>query len=192
MGSDHGDTPGDAVSERRDRNDAIITLLIIAASVVFLYYSRTLAGIRSTNADPGTTYWPRAVLFVLLIASVLNLIHIYRRTDVHLESGLLQDTASDVSAAIDLSDEDKRYVGTIVLIAVYIGLLNQIGFLVITPIFLFAFTWLQGYRSVIKLVPFSVLTSFVIFVLFRNFMNIALPYGVGIFRELGLLVEGLI
>ncbi|WP_129115341.1 tripartite tricarboxylate transporter TctB family protein [Halegenticoccus tardaugens] len=182
----------DDVEERSDRSDAIITVLVIVASVGLLYYSRTLAGVRSTNADPGAAYWPRAVIAVLLLASFLNLAHIYRRNDVLLRTGVFRDTISDVAAVTDLSDRDTQYVGTIVLTTLYIGFIDQLGFLVITPLFLAAFVWLQGYRSTTKVVLFSVLTSFVIFVLFRNFMNIALPYGEGIFRELGILVEGLI
>ena len=61
-----------------------------------------------------------------------------------------------------------------------------IGFFVSAPIFLFVFSYAIGYRDMVKLTVFSLVTGLVVFFLFRNVVNIALPYGTGPFREISI------
>lgn len=180
---------------RKDRFDALISLIMGVGAVFFLVGSQEYAGVSSSSSDPGAAVWPQVVLVVLLLSSVINLVNIYRRNDSITElSGYLEpiaDARTD-DGSLQVGTETKKYVAGILLIGAYLVVLTDVGFLVSTAIFLALFVWMLGYRSVPKVAVFSIAVSIIIFIMFRNFMNIALPYGTGPFRELGIYLEGLI
>ncbi|XVH33348.1 tripartite tricarboxylate transporter TctB family protein (plasmid) [Haloferacaceae archaeon DSL9] len=177
------------------RIDVLITSIIVLGALGFLIGTLQLEGVRSTSSDPGAAYWPRAVLVLLLAGGLLNLVQINRRRkEAGVSLGLkdLKGIFTEEILPTPLTARDKQYFGAIVLITAYIAILDRIGFLVSTALFLFAFVWHQNYRSPLKATAFSILVTLVVFIVFRNFMNISLPYGIGVFRELGIFVEGLV
>lgn len=162
--------------------DIGISVLFILFAVAFLVISEQFAGNRISQNDPGATIWPRAALLIIVVAGVLNLVLLYKRARKNDESIIPSFEESPLS----LSEKQREYVLAIALSVVFFLSQDYVGFFVSAPIFLFAFSYAIGYRDLVKLTVFSLVTGLVVFFLFRNVVNIALPYGTGPFREISI------
>lgn len=190
-------TPGEQDTERvRDQappstaRDMGITILFIALAVGFLIASRQFAGDRISETDPGAAFWPRVTLLILLVAGVVNLGLLYRHARTNDEP-LINGGIDNWSHVLSLSEEQRQYLLAIGLVIVFLVSLEHIGFLVASPLFLFAFAYAIGYRDLGKLSVFSLAVALIVFFAFRNVMNIALPYGSGVFREISVIASNL-
>ena len=174
------------------RFDLLITLVMIVLALVFLVLSEQFAGLRTSQYDPGASFWPRAALVLLLMAGVVNLRHIYveAKSEDELSELIAPPATFNPRELFETEDgDDWLFLGTIVLFVAYVAAVGPLGFLFATPPFLYAVSWLNGYRGKpVKLVAFSILTGFVFFVVFAN-LNIALPRGVEPFRGVAIFVE---
>ncbi|WP_049937484.1 tripartite tricarboxylate transporter TctB family protein [Haloplanus natans] len=162
--------------------DIGITVLFLLFAVVFLVLSEQFAGNRISQYDPGSSLWPRAALLVIVAAGLLNLLLLYKRAQKSGES-VIPSFSSEVRT---LTRKQREYILAIALSVVFFLSQNYIGFFVSAPVFLFAFSYAIGYRNLLKLTVFSLVTGLVVFFLFRNVVNIALPYGTGPFREISI------
>jgi hypothetical protein len=162
--------------------DIGITVLFLVFAVAFLVLSEQFAGNRISQYDPGATIWPRAALIVILVAGLLNIFLLYRRARKRGES-VVPSLSSEVTT---LSKKQRQYLLAIALSVAFFFSQDYVGFFVSAPIFLFAFSYAIGYRDMVKLTVFSLVTGLVVFFLFRNVVNIALPYGSGPFREISI------
>ncbi|MFC6613607.1 tripartite tricarboxylate transporter TctB family protein [Halopenitus salinus] len=173
--------------------DLLISLAIGVISIFLFVRSSRFSGVSTASGDPGAAYWPRIALVIIMAACALNAFNIYRRSDDIDFRGLLPtgDALDSLNPAA-FTPETRRFVLSLVLMIPYFLLLPEVGFLVATPGFLFAILWTLEYHSMPRAAIYSVLITVLVFILFRNFMNIALPYGTGPFRELGILVDGLV
>lgn len=171
------------------QRDAIFTLLVLLVAGILFALSGQFAGIRISVYDPGAAFWGRAIMIIIFIAGAVNLLNVYRRAKADGEVNKLTSKPVDFSDGIGLDDGTKRFIAAIILFTIYLIIIEPLGFLVATPPFLIANAWMLGYRGKpVKLVFFSLLTTFVFFVLFVS-MNIALPSGTGAFREIAIFVE---
>lgn len=167
--------------------DALITIVTIVLSIVFLVLSETFADIRISQYDPGAAFWPRATFLVVILASLVNLYKIYR--DAKSENRVSETFLPSFDIDIEMSDGDKRFIATIVIFGIYLLVIDSLGFIATTPFFLMAMAWMLGYRGrPVKLLAFAFLTSIVFFAVFTNF-NIALPKGTGPFQDFSIYLE---
>lgn len=164
--------------------DMGITVAFSVFAAVFLVISDQFAGNRISETDPGAAFWPRVTLIVLLVAGLLNLGLLYQRAKENNETIAVSEFG--FSNVTDLSEKQRQYVMAVALSIIFIFSLEYIGFLVATPFFLFAFAYSIGYRDIGNLAVFSILVDLIVFFAFRNIMNIALPYGISIFREISI------
>jgi len=180
--------------------DAAINLIILIVAIAFLVLSGQFADIRSSVVDPGAAYWPRAVLIIIIFAGLVNFGLILKRiwNESNVDPSMSSSGFSDLlrpdrlrDSVTNLSVNQKKYAVATLSIFVYIALLTRLGFITITPFFLFAFAWIDGYRDPIKLAVFSVGTTLILFAAFRVLMNIAFPTGEGVFREISFFFEEL-
>lgn len=172
--------------------DALITLGFLAGAIGFLFLSGNFASATSSTYDPGAAFWPRITLTVVVIAAVVNVTHVLRRlyrSDRDVIPALESVTSTVEEAASDYSKQQKQFLLASVAILVYLAALTPTGFLFATPFFLLAFAWVAGYRDLGKLFLFSICTTLFLFLGFRIILNISLPYGNGIFRDLSLFFE---
>lgn len=164
--------------------DIGITVFFVVFAGIFLVLSEQFAGTRISESDPGAAFWPRVALIVLIVAGLVNLYLLYRRARREGES--IGVSGFDFGNVTDLDEKQRQYVGAIGLSVIFFFSLEWLGFLVASPFFLFAFAYVIGYRDTGKLAVFSFVVAVVVFLMFRNIMNIALPYGTGIFREISI------
>lgn len=187
------DLPMEDSQSESDTIDAIISVIIIIAAILFLIESQTLAGQALGEADPGVAFWPRIVLVIILFFASLNLAFIFWRNkdDLRYDQRAVSELLKSARIT-EFDPETKQFVVTIVLIGLYLVVLTDLGFLIATAIFLMLFLWNLEYRSVVKNVVLSVFLTLFVFILFGNFMNIALPLGTEPFRGIGIFVDNLI
>ena len=162
--------------------DLALSLGFIIFSGVFLYFSGNFADISVSESDPGAALWPRAALSVMVIAALVNIVIIYRRVNDSDET--LMVSGADIRESLDFTPQQWQYGASVVLMAVYFASQEYLGFFVSTPIFLFFFAWFIGYKSIVKLATFSIGISMIIFFGFRVYLQVALPFGSGPFREI--------
>lgn len=90
---------------------------------------------------------------------------------------------------LHLSTIDGRMlVINVLLLAAYIALLDVIGFILSTLIYLVACPLSMGFRKPLLLIVFSVITTTVLVVVFGIVFYVPLPRGVNVFRELSYMV----
>lgn len=172
-----------------DSFDLAMSVGFIIFSAVFLYFSGEFAGIRVSQSDPGAALWPRAALSVMILGALVNIVVIYRR--VRGTDETLTVTTEDIKKSLDFDSEQVQYGASVVLMAIYFASQDYLGFLVSSPIFLFLFAYFIGYRSIVKLVVFSLGMSLLIFFGFRVYLQVALPFGSGVFREVTIFATNL-
>ena len=72
----------------------------------------------------------------------------------------------------------KRMGGSIVLVTAYMSLISIVGYLLLTPIFLFAFISLLGNRNWIMIILVSLLLTSLVYFFFWILLYIPLPEGI--------------
>ena len=72
----------------------------------------------------------------------------------------------------------KRMGGSIVLVTAYMSLISIVGYLLLTPIFLFAFISLLGNRNWVMIILVSILLTSLVYFFFWILLYIPLPEGV--------------
>lgn len=82
------------------------------------------------------------------------------------------------------SQEGRAVTTNALVLAAYVALLSIIGYLISTPLFVFASAKLMGYKKNLSLLIFTLVLSAVLIVVFGKIFFIPLPRGIGIFREL--------
>lgn len=178
-----------------ERIDAVITSVLVVVAGIFWIQADSLSGpaLGSQN-DPGPAFWPKAVLTVIIVAGVINLALILRRISRDQDPAVPSRSviSEQISAYIDLSVREQRFFVTIILTIIYLIGLEEIGFLFATPVYLILFTAAIGYHRYVRLIIYSGIVTSVLFIGFRNFMNIALPYGSEMTRSFHIFVENLI
>ena len=136
------------------------------------------------------TFWPAIALTILFICSGIEMIRLLREPLEKREA-----TAREAEKKIALLQEsmgekaDKRLLifGFFVSFF-YIFFVYYSGFMITTPIFMVIYMWVTGYRKRIGLVVIPIVTIAVFLLLFVVVTYIPLPRGVGIFKEISVLI----
>lgn len=91
----------------------------------------------------GAHGWPRAVIALIVIAALLQAFSVLRRPQV-----AVSDDAADQGAAegTQAGNYKLRVAATLLVPLVYAGLLENMGFYVLTPFFILAILLLAGER----------------------------------------------
>ncbi len=86
---------------------------------------------------------------------------------------------------LDIKSKDgKAVLLNVLMLTGYLVLMNIIGFLISTPLYLFGSTRLMGYKKYVPLLIYTAILSTVLVVIFGKVFYVPLPRGIGIFREL--------
>lgn len=176
-----------------DLADALISGIIIVASILFYIESLEFGDQALGSADPGVAFWPQIVLAIIIFFASLNLGFIVWRNRDELRFD--EEAVSELLESLrpgGIDTETRQFGVAIVLTGLYLAVLTDVGYLLATAAFLSLFLWNLEYRAVVKNIAFSIVVTLFTFILFSNFMNIALPFGSGPFRELAIFIDTLI
>ena len=137
----------------------------------------------------GPAHWPRVILFGMLLAAAWLL---YTETWL----GIRQEPTGVVEGADTISDEDLPTVSRtrIVLIfglpLLYTYLIHKLGFILVTPFFLFCYMIVMGVRRIRTLIIITVCLYTAILIIFVKLIFTYLPPGVGIFHTINGTIVG--
>ena len=142
----------------------------------------------------GPDFWPKAVI---LFMGALSLYEVVKRavfgsdfkatglTDKLTENPAGDPTTETAGEAAEI-EKPRLLVAGMALILGYVAVVDVLGFFVTTALFLFAFTWVGGFRRHAWNALISLGGSFLMVVLFMRIAYISLPLGAGPFRSLSI------
>lgn len=129
----------------------------------------------------GAAFWPQVIVAIIVIAGCILLASRYIKdrgqTESEVEAAFFEDTSeSERLSPLTLS--------MFVLPLIWVYGMHKLGFLLVTPFFLLAFTWLMGVRKPVKLIGFSFGFYAVLVLVFYTLIFTPLPMGAGAFNAL--------
>lgn len=159
--------------------DFISAIVFLIISII-LYLS--LGNLEESSAvqQVSSTFWPKMLLYIFMASSIW----------LGITSWLKMKTQPILPKkdAQQTLEGKKAMIMTIALICLYAFLSNYVGLLLASPFFLFAFMYLLGIRRYGLMTICSLGATAVIILLFVKILYVPLPTGVGIFRDINLLV----
>lgn len=166
----------------------IIGVITIAFPILFLPYALKFPAARTAGLlGPG--FWPTAILSLMFILSVMLLVQTYKNK---VEKNKKDEVMADKSEKMEKEFfESKivypnRYLIIILLLLLYALFINYVGFLIATPLLILSSAWVLGMRRWTHLVLMTVVSSIVVIYVFAIFLEIPLPRGFGVFRNISL------
>lgn len=152
-----------------------------------------LAGIYTFDFDDplpvyewGPAHWPRVVLVGMFMASSW-LIFIGIRRERHKKSQTKDTDAVDMPMSIRV-----RMLLVFSVPVLYAFLIHKMGFLLITPFFLFGYMWLMGVKRLRTLIIMTVSIYAGIVIIFVKLIFTYLPPGAGVFNTINGTILGLL
>lgn len=164
--------------------------LAFAALAYFLTYEfdRPLRGY-----ELGATTWPRAIILMIGLGAigllVSRLLNPGGGTDRRADLDSSFDTEAEAAPAATTAEfwrralEPKRLL-TFGLPLVYVAAMHRFGFLFVSPVFLFAYMVLFGYRKWRVLIAVNVAIYAVVLLVFVRLLYTHFPPGLGVFHSL--------
>ncbi len=157
--------------------ELIFNIILGAGIVFFMVESINLPAGENPNDIFGASGFPE-------ILSILALIVL-----VFITVTVLKEKKKINIPMFDLRSEDgRKLVVSVLLLAGYVALLNFLGFCIATLMYLFSGAVAIGYRKWVTLAIFSVVTTAVLVAVFGSVFYVPLPRGVGILRELSYMI----
>ena len=144
----------------------------IIGSILFVLFAGgffwlTLGLRPSPGPDVGGAFYPRILIFFTLVLSLKLLIT------------SIIDKDTDKQIIFDLKEGGlKRVILVIIISLIYLYVLETVGFLVLTPIYLFVLLSIIDAKKIPIRIVISIVTVGVIWFLFQNFLNIPFPSGI--------------
>lgn len=171
------------------KKDYLFYSIVIVFSMFFLLVTPQ---IKSTNTSfiVGPRDWPFILLIGMLGLSVFGIIKNYVKSKM-LKTKSIKLGDKGVTREIEQSKTTIFRLSTpmvsLAAIIIYVILLNGIGFILSTIIFLLGITLLLGQKKILSAAIFSIVTTTVFVLLFTRLLQIPLPRGFGVFRIFSLL-----
>ena len=167
--------------------DIIFSIILIIGGIYLYIYiggaTGATAGLENLT-DLGAAFWPRVILILLILLSVVNLIQGIKK---------MKAEGTGVTSGIDVVGffKSKLFIGMLMVAAAAL-ILPTIGFLPTCFIFLIAYGLLLGDKKYARLVIVALLITIVVYLIFQGALDIFLPRGKGVFRTFALAIERLL
>jgi hypothetical protein len=149
----------------KKKAEIIWALLFIAFAGVFYYLTFNLRP--SPGPDVGGAFYPRLLVYATFILSLKLLYNALKREK------------RDSEELFDFEDGGFRNVVLVVIISfIYLYLLDIIGFLLLTPLYLFLLLTIIEAKNIGYRILISILTTVIVMYVFQNFLNVPFPSGI--------------
>ncbi len=126
--------------------------------------------------------WPKAIIILLLICIAINIFNIIRKNRNN----------PDFSFASMFNINVKRWIGMALIIASSF-VLEPLGYMATCFLVLFLYGLLLGQTHVVRLLIFSVIITFVLYIVFSVLLSVNLPRGtIPEMRNFSLYVESIV
>lgn len=126
--------------------------------------------------------WPKAIIILLLVCIAVNIINIIRKNKGN----------PDFTFASMFDIKVRRWLGIVLIVAASF-VLEPLGYMLTCFLVLFLYGLLLGQTHVIRLFVFSVVITFVLYIVFSVLLSVNLPRGtIPELRSFSLYVESLV
>jgi Na+-transporting methylmalonyl-CoA/oxaloacetate decarboxylase gamma subunit len=136
------------------------------------------------------SFWPGMALAILFICSLIELIRLLRQTKEQREAKEVADEKKKRALQEAMGEADNRnlliFGGCIAYL--YIMVVHYVGFIITTPLFMAVYLYVTGYRHKVMLIVAPILAVAMFLLLFVVATYIPLPRGIGIFKEISVLL----
>ena len=134
-----------------------------------------------THFAPGAAFWPKIIIAGMFISAFILLIgRIVNRNGEQAQ----KDVAYLEEVPDDLPGMNWRLIAMFVVPLIWVYGMHKMGFLLVTPFFLFAYTWLMGVRKLSTLLLFSLGFYAILVLVFFKLIFTPLPMGAGYFHTI--------
>lgn len=154
---------------------ANIVAAIIGMGLSVVVYTITLGFKQFKNVPIGPEFFPRWLAIGLFICSAVLLVQAIRVKPAAPKSPLADDRPAPTLSVFDKGIQ--RLLIGVAIIVVYAFSWNLLGFVIATPLGLFALMFLLGLRRYAVMITFSLGAMLVIFCAFRYLLGIDMPLG---------------
>ena len=171
---------------RRSRVEAVVWLaLAIAAFIVTFEFDGPLP-----TFEFGAAFWPRVVIAGVIVSAGVLLVSSYFVGARESEAVIDERTTDALSE--DAARVTRKTLAIFAIPLVYVYAIHQVGFLLVTPIFLLGYMYLLGVRGWVTLIAVTVGFYGAIVLIFVKLIYTPLPQGAGFFHSLNGQLIGLI
>jgi len=136
--------------------------LFIAAPDIVRGWAFAIPGTTDVALEP--SFFPRLASGALVLSALAMLLTMRSRTDPLPLEEMVPGSLARVGFGL---------IG----IGAYLALVNILGFVVSSSIFIIAVTWLGGYRRLVVLLPVAILSTIALRLVFRFGLHVGLPTG---------------
>jgi hypothetical protein len=156
----------------RKLENNVLTLCFSLFGIWVIWLSHQLDVPAGIELGFNLAFYPRLLGWFIFIISLIILLGQFSKRE---------GKANDRTQAMQSSKNGvllKRMGGSIVLVIAYMSLISIVGYLLLTPIFLFAFISLLGNRNWVMIILVSILLTSLVYFFFWILLYIPLPEGV--------------
>jgi len=157
------------------KKELIAGFIILGVSSYLFFIADSFKASFQGGLGPG--FWPKLVLGLLVFLSIINLFSIFKK----------KPNNKKVEKETAIKKDYFKLYNSIILMILYVILINMIGFICLTPIFLILLFWILGYRKKILNPIIAVGIVILMVYVFPNVLYLMLPRGIGFFREISLI-----
>lgn len=177
-----------ARGDLRGRFVRSLPYLALLAGAAFLFHVAGNFEFRLPVGRLGPDFWPKLILGLLLVASAYAILNAWLATpadEPNQETGTEAGRAEASSSGVSTS-HPVLLVWGVVLSTAYAALIDKLGFLVCTTLFLACFAYVGRYRRHRAIWLTSILGAIALMFLFMRVVYISLPIGVAPFSAVSL------
>lgn len=126
--------------------------------------------------------WPRIIIIIIIVTNIIllaiNFINIKGKK--HRENINIDNKRNN--------EFSKRFFAAVFFTALYIYMIQYLGVVFFTPIFMAFFMYFMGLRKKITLVTVPIVFTLFLVIIFTKILHVILPRGQGIFRVISRLI----
>jgi len=124
----------------------------------------------------GATGWPRVILGILLLVTLGNFLHLYKKGS-EAQHGRVGISDREESISYDSVGSVQKLIAILILPFIFSWSLKPVGFYAATPIFVFLLIFLLGEKRIKWVLANTLIIYFLIIFLFMVLLNAPLPQG---------------
>jgi len=124
----------------------------------------------------GATGWPRVILGILLLVTLGNFLHLYKKGS-EAQQGRVGISDQEEGISYDSIGSVQKLIAILLLPFIYAWSLKPVGFYAATPIFVVLLIFLLGEKRIKWVLANTLIIYFLIIFLFMVLLNAPLPQG---------------
>jgi len=156
-------------------NTFIGFLLLLFALIIYFLIPSQIGIIETARMSLSPSFYPRLVIVTMVVISSIYLVSSF--FGEKKKHGRSKGKKADQREARILGENPLRTLITVMIILGYVYLLEFLGFLIATPIGLFAFSYHMGNRRIKTFCLIMIIVPLAIYFFFEKVMLIFLPEG---------------